>query len=81
MRDEHVNALQNVGAALFIIGFAGNQIFDGTTQLFWYIISVILMVTGIVLIGIAQWVVIEEDKRKEQKNKCHRTAKHTDTYY
>ena len=76
MRKEYVDALQNIGAVLFILGLTLNQTVDGITQLVLYIISIVLMVVGIALISVVSWVTIEEDKREEQKNKGHRTAKH-----
>lgn len=81
MRDEYINALQNIGASLFVLGIALNRVVEPITQLVLYIISVVLMVVGIALISVVSWVTIEEHKREEQKNKCHRTAKHIDTYH
>lgn len=76
MREEYINALQNIGASLFVLGFVLNRMVEPITQLVLYIISVVLMVVGVALIGVVSWVTIEEDKREEQKNKGHRTAKH-----
>lgn len=78
MRDEYMNALQNIGASLFVLGFALNRVVEPITQLVLYIISVVLMVVGVALISVVSWITIEDDKREEQKNKGHCTAKHHD---
>ena len=76
MREEYEDALKNTGAVLFVIGFTGVCI---QKSIALFVIAAIVMVVGITLVATADWIVIQEDNRK-QKNKCHRTAKHIDTY-
>ena len=71
MREEYEDALKNIGAVLFIIGFTGVCI---QKSIALFVIAAIVMTVGITLIATADWIIVQEDNRKQKNKGLHRQA-------
>lgn len=77
MKEKCINAVQNIGAVLFIIGLFCLCM---SVNVFTAVVCFAVCLAGVVLIAIAELMINKLEQREKQKNKCHRTAKHIDTY-
>lgn len=77
-KEEYIAAMQNIGSVMFFIGvFCCCMAVDVLTAIVCFMVSAI----GFLLIVIAERMMDKLEQKEKQKNKCHRTAKHIDTYH